>query len=140
LRVTLAQVLYLVICGTNIREALIPQLNVTWDLRGYGSEELRRRRRIDIDRPSREVVAKHLSRAGERKRLNRNIGLVQQLERLGVGGVGEESGAERVEDSSDRVSAASVALVTCCCGTLTLRRTKPGTSHRFLPGCRTSLP
>jgi hypothetical protein len=64
---------------------------------------LRRRRRSDVDRPSRVIVPKHLPCAGERKRLNRNIGLVQQLQGLGIGGVREESGAKRMEDASEWV-------------------------------------
>jgi hypothetical protein len=134
----LSQLSHLVVCSTNRAEPLIPQRYVSRNLRRNGGEELRRNRRVDLDCARGVVVSEHLTRTGELERLDGDIGLVQDLQRLGIGSVREERSAKRMKQATGAWSAASLALPTACCATLTAHRTMPGIFRRPLPGCRIS--
>jgi hypothetical protein len=97
------RVSYLVIYNTDRSEALIPQLNVSRNFCGYLRSELRGQNGVHGDVAGGVVVAEHLARTGKRKRLNRDIGLVEDADGVCVRRVGEEGGAEWVEISSVRV-------------------------------------
>lgn len=94
---------YLVVHDTNRSEALRPQLNVPRNFCRYLRGELRGQGGVDHDVAVGVIVAVHFARAGKRKRLDRDIGLVEDVDGVRVRRIGEEGGAEWVEDASGRV-------------------------------------
>jgi hypothetical protein len=65
--------------------------------------ELRGQDGVHGDVASGVVVAVHFARTGKRKRLNGDIGLVEDADGVCVRRVGEEGGTEWVEYASGRV-------------------------------------
>jgi hypothetical protein len=135
----IAQLSHLIVRRTNGRKALVPQRHVARNFCRYSCEELRRWRGIGLDETIGVVVPEHLTSAGKRKRLKRYISVVEDLECLRVGCIGEECGAKRMEDASEWiVSRRPKRPSTFCCVTLTRRCTTTGTFLPPLPGCQRS--
>lgn len=94
---------HLVVGYADWLEALVPQRSVSGNFCRQRCQELRHQRGVGLDCAIRIVVAEHFPGACERKWLNGDVGLFDNLDCFRVACIGEECGSKRVKDASEWV-------------------------------------